>query len=168
MIVRETPRLEIRQLAIDDAPFIQTLLTSPSWMEFIGDRGVKSEADARWYIRDVQHVNYEKYGFGLYLIYEKALQLPIGLCGLLQRDFLDAPDMGFALLDDYAGKGYAREAAEAVLDFAREKGYPRLYAFTIPHNPRSQGLLSRLGFAHTRTMPSPDSLHEFWVFERAL
>jgi ribosomal-protein-alanine N-acetyltransferase len=142
-----TPRLELRAVTLEDAAFFLRLLNEPSWLENIGDRGVRSQTDAERYIRDKIQAPFQALGFGLYAVQLRSAPQPIGLCGLVQRDFLAAPDLGFALLPEYVGRGYATEAARAVMVHARGKlGIERLYAIVRRGNERSVRLLGQLGF----------------------
>jgi ribosomal-protein-alanine N-acetyltransferase len=145
--VLATPRLELRVPALGDAPFFLALLNDPSWLENIGDRGVRSAADAGRYIRETLQAPYAALGFGLCVVQLKATGQPIGVCGLLKRDFLPGPDLGFALLPEFVGFGYASEAARAVLAHARSTlGLARVYAIVKRGNRRSGKLLGALGF----------------------
>ncbi len=144
--VLETDRLNLRWLGVEDAPFILGLVNEPSWLRFIGDKGVRTMDDARRYILEGPVASYERFGFGLYMVELRASRTPIGICGLLRRDSLSDPDIGFAFLPAYWGKGYAHESASAVLTFGRETiGLPRIVAVTDPDNARSIRLLERLG-----------------------
>src|SRR5260221_13231372 len=96
--VIETGRLSLRRLTADDAEFILELLNEPPFIQNIGDRGVRTAADAALYILNGPVASYEKHGFGLYLAELKASPLPIGICGLLKRDFLDDADIGVPFL----------------------------------------------------------------------
>jgi ribosomal-protein-alanine N-acetyltransferase len=146
MIIVETPRLIVNKLDTADAPFILELVNSPGWLEFIGDRGIRNIADAERYIGDGPMASYEKNGFGLYLVALKQGGISIGICGILKRDTLEYPDIGFALLPSYTGKGYALEAAMAVLQYAHTKlQLKKIQAITKEKNHRSIQLLSRLG-----------------------
>jgi [ribosomal protein S5]-alanine N-acetyltransferase len=137
-------------VTLEDAAFILRLLNEPSWLANIGDRGVRTLADAEDYIRNNIQAAYQAHGFGLYALQIRSDPLPIGLCGLVQRDFLSSPDLGFALLPEHCGHGYAAEAARAVLKHARvELGIERLYAIVRPGNQRSVRLLEQLGFRRT-------------------
>lgn len=154
----ETARLVLRRLCDDDAPFIVGLLNEPSFLRYIGDKGVHSEEDARRYLRDGPLASYERHGFGLYLVELKESGQPIGISGLLKRDYLEDPDIGFAFLPPFWSQGYARESAEAVLAQGRERfGLRRVLAITSPDNRASIALLGRLGFRFERTArPSED------------
>lgn len=148
MIVCTTPRLTLRHLTPDDAPFMLALLNEPSFIANVADRGVRTEADARTYIVDGPMASYARHGFGLYLVELTGTAVSIGICGLLKRDALDAPDVGFAFLPTYWSKGYAREAAGAVMRLARESlGLDRIVAITAPHNQASMRVLESLGLS---------------------
>lgn len=146
MIVLETARLVLRRLTLNDAPFIQELVNDPSFLRYIGDRNVRSLQDARRYLLSGPIASYERFGFGLYLTFLKETGDAVGMCGLLKRDTLPDPDVGFALLPAYWRKGYASEAAAAVLDHGRIRlGFGRIVAITSPDNVASIALLEKLG-----------------------
>ena len=154
----ETTRLILRPLALADAPFILRLVTQASWLHFIGDKGVHDIPSAERYLLDGPMAMQARLGFALQLVALRALKdadTPIGVCGLLKRDSLPDPDLGFALLDEYAGRGYAFEAASAIVDDARSRlGLRRLLAIATPDNERSAALLARLGFVPDGTIDS--------------
>jgi RimJ/RimL family protein N-acetyltransferase len=143
----ETKRLRLRRLCEDDAAFLVELLNQPSFVRFIGDRGVRTAEQAKTYVRDGPAASYARHGFGLLCVELKRGGAPIGMCGLLRRDALEDPDVGFAFLPEYWGRGYAREAAQAVVDAAREQlGLRRVAAITSLDNAASIRLLQALGF----------------------
>ena len=145
--VLETARLRLRRLDLDDAPFILRLVNEPSWLRFIGDRGVRDLEGARGYIRNGPLAMYAQHGFGLWLVERKDDGVPLGQCGLLKRDTLEHPDIGFAFSPAHWGKGYAREAAEAALALGHGVfAMPEIQAITSLDNEASIGLLTRLGF----------------------
>jgi ribosomal-protein-alanine N-acetyltransferase len=122
------------------------LLNDPSWIRYIGDRGVRTLAGAAEYIERGPVAMYTTYGFGLYLIERKVDGEPIGICGLVKRDFLEDVDIGFAMLERYRGNGYALEAARAVMEYAEATlGLKRVVAITTRDNERSARLLEKLG-----------------------
>ncbi len=159
-----TARLRLRELAPADAPFILGLLNEPSFLANIGDRGVRTVEEARAYIVDGPVASYARYGFGLYLV-ELPEAGPIGICGILKRDALADPDLGFAFLPAYWRQGYAFESASAVLHYAHEDlGVGRLLAITNPSNTASIRLLEKLGFrldGTTRLSPNGADLALF-------
>src|SRR5205809_1402527 len=105
-MILETDRLQLRLLSVDDAEFILRLLNEPSFIQNIGDRGVRTLDDARAYITNGPIASYEKHGFGLLLVQLKTTGTPIGICGLLKRDALPEPDIGYALLPEFWSNGY--------------------------------------------------------------
>ncbi|WP_234735963.1 GNAT family N-acetyltransferase [Tellurirhabdus bombi] len=146
MLIAETDRLTLSQISLQEDAFILELLNTPSWLQFIGDRGVKNLDDARNYLQNGPLASYERLGFGLYLVALKDTKTPIGLCGLIKRDSLEDVDLGFAFLPAYEGQGYGYEAASAVMNHARNTlNLQRIVAITLPDNQRSVRLLERLG-----------------------
>ena len=149
--VLETERLVLRRICLDNAPFILGLLNEPSWLRFIGDKGVRTLEDARDYILKGPVESYRRFGFGLYLTELKGDATPIGICGLLKRDVLEDVDVGFALLPAHWGKGYALEAASAAVAYGRSAfGLKRIVALTAPDNEKSQRVLEKLGLEFER------------------
>ena len=148
-----TIRLVLREFVTDDAPFIVNLLNQPSFIRFIGDKGVRTLDDARKYLNNGPIENYERLGFGLYMVELKDSKTPIGMCGLLKRDSLPDVDLGFAFLPDYWGKGFAFEAASAVMSHARKVlELQSVLAITDPDNEASIKLLEKLGFHFDRVI----------------
>jgi ribosomal-protein-alanine N-acetyltransferase len=143
-------RLALRRFDADasaDQAFIVELLNQASFIDGIADRGVRTLQDAAAYLRDGPAASFARHGFGLMAIERLADREPIGMCGLLQREYLPHADIGYALLDRHAGQGYAREAAAATLDWGwRVHRLPRIVASTAPHNADSIRLLLQLGF----------------------
>lgn len=146
-----TERLQLREFVVEDAEFIIELLNQPSFIRFIGDKQVRTIDDAKKYLRSGPIDSYRRHGFGLYLVQLRDNQQPIGMCGVLKRESLPDPDLGFAFVPDYWGKGYAFEAASAVLHQAGEIfRLPRVLAITNPDNDSSLKLLEKLGFQFER------------------
>jgi RimJ/RimL family protein N-acetyltransferase len=151
MTVLETERLSLRPLTVDDAEFIVTLLNEPSFLRYIGDKQVRSLEDARQYILTGPIASYERHGLGQLLVELRESHTPVGMCGLLKREELPHPDIGFAFLPGFWSKGFAFEAASAVLADARERlGLERIVAITTLDNESSMKLLQRLGFRFER------------------
>ncbi|HEX7918102.1 MAG TPA: GNAT family N-acetyltransferase, partial [Gemmatimonadales bacterium] len=77
----------------------------------------------------------------------------IGICGLLRRDYLDAPDIGYAFLERFQGQGYASEVTAATMTHAREElGLGRIYASVVPGNAGSIRVLEKLGMTYLRPL----------------
>lgn len=156
----ETERLILRKPTLEDAAFMVRLMNDPSWLRYIGDRNVRTIKEAEKYLADGAIATFEKYGFGLAIVMLKTADMPIGLCGLVKRDYLDDFDLGFALLPEYTGNGYTLEAASATMQSAHEQhGLNALLAITSPGNEPSIRLLEKLGFKYVeRVMQGEDHL----------
>lgn len=142
----ETDRLILREFAVEDAPFILALLNDPDWLRHIGDRNVRTLADAETFITDRLMAHYRERGFGFWLVVSKDSGASAGMCGLVKRDGLDDVDVGYAFLPAYRGQGFAFEAAQASLAYARDRlGLKRVVAITGQDNVASARLLERLG-----------------------
>lgn len=147
----ETERLLLAPLALTDSAFIHALLNSPGWIEFIGERNIHTLADAEAYIRKINETDTVTY----WVVRPKTTQEAIGLVTLIQREYLGHPDIGFAFLPGSEGKGYAYEAASAVLKtLLQHADFPEILATTIPTNVRSIRLLEKLGLKHLREIES--------------
>lgn len=163
--VIESERLVLRRLTTADAGFILKLLNEPSFIQNIGDKGVRSEADAARYIETGPVNSYERNGFGLYLVLLKEGGVPIGICGLLKRDTLEDVDIGFAFLPEFWSRGYAVESATAVMHYGRnELGIRRIAAITSPDNDGSIKVLEKIGLRFERMVQLSASEPEVRLF----
>jgi RimJ/RimL family protein N-acetyltransferase len=146
-LISTTTRLTIRRIEPSDAPFIHVLLNTPGWIKYIGDRNVHTDAEALAYLEKGIFKSYADNGYGFYQVDLKEGNIPIGICGIVNRGTLPGPDFGFAFLPEYMGKGLATEASLAVLEHVKsDLGINELYAITLPDNQPSIRLLERLGF----------------------
>lgn len=163
--ILETERLILREFSLDDASFILHLLNTPTWLQFIGDRGVRNLDDARHYLLKGPINSYLVNGFGLYMVTLKKTETPIGMCGLVKRNGLDDPDIGFALLPEFAGKNFAYEVASAMVSYAQNHLLlPRLAAITTEDNTHSIKLLNKLGLQFEQKIQLPNIEKELLLF----
>ncbi len=152
-----TDRLLIQQLTIEHAAFILELLNTAGWLQYIGDRKVKTLVDAENYILNGPVKSYEKNGFGLWIVIHKTESKAIGICGLIKRDTLEDVDIGFAFLPEYNGHGYAFEASHACLKYGQNKlSLKRIVAITTLENTKSISLLEKLGMKFENTIQFPN------------
>ncbi|MBK9637535.1 MAG: GNAT family N-acetyltransferase [Bacteroidetes bacterium] len=146
MIITITERLLIRELSVSDSAFILELVNSPSWLKFIGDRGVKNLDDAKSYLKKGPLKSYDDNGFGLYWVGLRDSNTPIGMCGVIKRADFESPDIGFAFLPEYEGKGYGYESASAILDYCKTEFHiKKIVGITLEENTASIRLLEKLG-----------------------
>jgi len=165
MSILETQRLELHKISVADAPFYVKLLNSESWLQYIGDRKVRSVEDAETYIKKNYLPSYEKFGYGSYTVRLKENGKTIGACGLYKRETLEHPDIGFAFLQEFIGKGYGYEAASAVMDYAiNTLGFDTILGFTVEYNVASIKLLEKLGLERTGTYRFKDDAEELLLF----
>ncbi|HEX5944180.1 MAG TPA: GNAT family N-acetyltransferase [Anaerolineales bacterium] len=151
MKILETERLILRQLTTDDSAFILELLNDPSFIRNIGDRNVRTIDDACSYILNGPVASYAKNGFGLYLVLLKETNESIGMCGLIKRDGLEDVDIGYALLPAFWFKGYAVEAARAMMAYGKDViGLKRLIAIVDPANEGSIRVLEKIGLRYEK------------------
>jgi RimJ/RimL family protein N-acetyltransferase len=164
-IILETERLTLRQFNTNDTYFIIELLNSPGWLEFIGDRNIKNEEQAKSYLENGPIKSYKDNGFGLSMVELKEDRNPIGMCGILKRDGMEHPEIGFAFLPEFMGHGYAVEIAKATLAFAASKlMLPVILAITVPNNKASIKLLEKIGLSFSKVILSPKDNAELLLY----
>ena len=168
MLVLQTERLHLREFKVDDndAQFAIVLLNQPSFLRFIGDKNVRNLENAREYIRNGPVASYERHGLGLFVVELKESHTPIGMCGLLKREELPHPDIGFAFLPDFWNKGFAFEAAAAVLQSARDR-LQLVLAITSLDNVASIKLLERLGFTFEKVISLAKDREQVRLFKKS-
>lgn len=140
----ETKRLYIEPVTIFDSAFIFELLNTEGWIKFIGDRNIHSPEDAESYIQKI--IDNPKSNYWICKLKEN--KTPVGIVSFIKRNYLDAPDIGFALLPAYQKNGFAFEATSHVLEGIKKiKSFDAIKAFTLYNNSSSISLLEKLGLA---------------------
>ena len=146
-VVCETDRLIIRHFQLEDAKFVVRLLNEKSFIRYIADKNVRTHIDAENYLLNGPFDSYQSFGFGLNLVALKNTGKPIGMCGLLKRPELDHPDIGYAFLSEFCGKGFAYEATSSIIDDGiTTHSLQVILAVTLPENLSSNALLKKAGF----------------------
>ena len=157
MFSKQTARLNIRPFNEDDASFVNKLYNTDGFLRFIGDRNIRSDNDAREFLRNGPITMYRDHGVGLCMVEDKESGVPLGCCGLIKRDSLDDIDIGYAFMPGFEGRGYCSEAAEAVMVFARnELSLPRVVAITQADNLGSIRVLEKLGLRFEENIEEPE------------
>lgn len=168
-IVTETERLQLRHIVLNDAQFVLELVNDPSWIRFIGDRGIHTSAQAEDYLQNGPMASYAENGFGLYLVQRKVDNAKLGMCGLVKRPSLPHVDIGFAFLPRFTGHGYAFEAATAVLHHAQhDLNLSPIVAITAPDNQRSIKLLQKLGLQFQKMIALAEGQPDVMLFQTAV
>jgi len=161
----KTRRLTIRHLQTGDAAFILELVNQPAWLEHIGNKKVYCLDDAKNYILNGPVAMYREHGFGLFLVENNISRQALGICGLIKREILESPDIGFAFLPEHWRRGYAFEAANAVIDDAHKRlNIKVILAIATQQNQASINLLGKLGFEFQEKMQ--DNNKELNIYTR--
>ena len=170
MIIVETSRLIISKVTLKDAPFFLELMNTPNWIKFIGDRNVRTVIEAEDYLTNGILKSYKALGFGFYKVVLKSNKnRPVGICGLIKRDELKIPDIGFAFLTEFEGQGYGYESSVAVLEQAKKEfGLIKVGAITLELNVNSIKLLEKLGFSFEKKIKAFDDDKELLFFAKEL
>ncbi|MBA2623288.1 MAG: GNAT family N-acetyltransferase [Chthoniobacterales bacterium] len=164
-VILETERLRLRLVKEGDADFFLEILNEPAFIRFVADRGVRTRAEALDYIANKIWPSYTEFGFGFYITELKTGGEPVGMCGLVKRETLPDVDIGYSTLRKFWGRGYAFEAAAALMKHGREQlGIPRINGFTASDNVSSIKLLEKLGLRYEKTIQLPGYLSETMMF----
>jgi ribosomal-protein-alanine N-acetyltransferase len=164
-----TERLRLRPVAVDDTELMLAVWNDPAFMRNVTDRGIRTEEQAREAIESGAQKLFEDYGYGPYCMSLKSNGQMIGICGLFKREILEDPDIGFGVLPDYCGNGYAGEAAIAVVEYARQDlGISNLTAIVSPTNVTSIGLIEKLGLTFERMITMPGDNDAVCLYSKVL
>ncbi|KQV88131.1 GNAT family N-acetyltransferase [Pelomonas sp. Root1237] len=147
MHILDTERLSLREFTPLDAPFLLRLVNEPGWIRNINNPGVRTVDDALAWAEGRLFKAYRELGHGFWALERRTDGVLVGMCGLFKRPALPEPDLGYALLAEHEGNGYALEAAQACVAHAKAAlGWPVLMAITAVDNTPSVALLGKLGF----------------------
>ena len=160
-----TDRLLINRITIDDAGFILELMNDKDWIKNIGDTGVRTIEDAQAYIQNRFLKTYIESNYGFYTMNLKNTLQIIGIVGLVDRKGIDHIDIGYGILPEFRGKGYAFEAAKAIYDYGyQELNLEKIVAIVNPDNLPSIKLLSKLGLEFEKMVRLPDEEIEILLY----
>ncbi len=162
----ETDRLFLKPMSIDEADFILELYNSPNFIRFIGDRNIKSIQDAEQYILSKFLPQFERLGYGNFLIQLKSTGQKIGGVGIFEREGLEVQDIGFSFLPEFEGKGYGFEASKKLLEMSFSAfGLKKISAITSQENRASRKLIKKLGFTYRSTVQLLGDKEELRYYE---
>ncbi|CAH0135596.1 GNAT family N-acetyltransferase [Chryseobacterium sp. WG14] len=162
----ETERLILRPMSLEDKELIFELYNSPKFIRYIGDRNIKTVDAAEDYIRNKFIPQIERLGYGNYLVMTKEGNNKIGGVGIFERDGLDVVDIGYSLLEEFEGQGYAYEAAQKVKAIAMEEfGLSKISAIISKDNLSSQKLIEKLGLKFQKHITLPGEDEELNYYE---
>ena len=147
----ETERLLMRPLNMNDVNALYKLDSDPLVMKYLGNRPVSNLEEVHFYLKNILK-QYELYGIARWAVMEKSSGEMIGWAGLKfmnevtngHKDFYDA---GYRFRPEFWGKGYATEATNAWIDYAKNQlNIHTLYASAHTENIASQNVLKKCGF----------------------
>jgi RimJ/RimL family protein N-acetyltransferase len=162
----KTERLIIRPTSEKDSELIYQLMNTPKFVKFVGDREINSIQDAENYIKIKMLPQLKTFGYSNYSLITKSEGIKIGTCGLYNRDGVDGIDIGFGLLPQYEGFGYAYESASRLVRAAFEEfNIDKIKAFTTKENMSSQRLLEKLGLEMIGTTWLPNDNEELLLYK---
>jgi len=165
----ETERLRLRPVTVDDAALMLAVWNDPAFIKNVADRGIRTVEQAREAIKAGAQKLFDDFGYGPYCMSLKSDGALIGICGIFKRENIDDPDIGFGVLPDYCGKGYAGEAAQAVVEYASNTlGISVLTAIVSPTNAPSIGLIEKLGLTFERMVTMPGEDNAICLYSRVL
>ncbi|MGI9531115.1 GNAT family N-acetyltransferase [Lutimonas sp.] len=165
MTILRTERLLLNKITLEDAPSILALMNDKDWIRNIGDRGMTSIEDAEEYIRTKFITSYEESNLGFYSLILKESHEFIGIVGLIDREGIDPVDIGYGLLPDFRGNGFAFEASKAIYDYGyNDLKLEKIVAIVNPDNPLSIRLLTKLGLEFEKMVRLPDEEKDIMLF----
>ena len=168
MLILETDRLRLRwfQATAADADFLRALLNDPGWLANIGQRNVHSRRQALAWIATRHTAPYGRLGFGFWAVERQSDGRLLGMCGLVKRDTLMEVDVGYALMPEFRGQGYAREAAAACVRYALDVlGLPQVWGITDPGNAASAAVLRKIGLEDAGITQLVGEERDTWLFK---
>jgi ribosomal-protein-alanine N-acetyltransferase len=162
----ETERLYINPTVINDSDLIYQMMNSPKFKQFVGNRNIQTIEDATNYIKDRMLPQLREFGYSNYSIIRKSDKLKIGVCGLYNREGIEGIDIGFGILPDFEGNGYAFEAAQRLIRAAFEDfKINTIKAITSKENFASQKILEKLEMTQIGAMHIPNDNKEVYLYE---
>ena len=170
MVILETKRLQLAEVTLDDAPFFVELMNSPHWVEFIGDRHIRTIDDAKAHLKKTILKSYADNGYGFYKVQLKKEGLKtIGICGIVKRKELEDTDIGFGFLPAYEGRGYGYESSKGIMELAKERFHlDRIAAICVASNKNSIHLIKKLGLVYQNKIKPFEDDSELLLFVKNL
>lgn len=149
--ILNTSRLSLRTINLNDADFMLDLLNDQTFIKNINDRNIRNMEQAKVYIQEKILASYTQHKYGMYVVQITETQERIGLCGLVFREQLTHPDIGYAYLQKYQGNGYAKEAASAFINYIKaKKEFQKILAICQPQNLASISVIEAMGFKYEK------------------
>ena len=141
----QTARLRLLPFTKGEVQLFHTLNVDPHIRKFLWDGEIITMEQATEILETNERLFRNK-GFGLWKVEDKDTQHLIGYTGLWYFFEEPQPQLIYAILKPYTGKGLATEAARAIQDYAfQHLGFDYLIAATDEAHIASQWVALRLG-----------------------
>jgi RimJ/RimL family protein N-acetyltransferase len=139
----DADKIFLKSLSQDDALFMYQLMNTSDWLEFIGNRNIKTVADATDYIKQVENNK----DLNFWVIQSKSELKRVGVITIIKKPYLNYPDIGFAMLPEFYKRGFGFDGASIMLNYYfSDFNFMKILAISLKHNIPSIGLLIKLGF----------------------
>ena len=174
--IAATNRCVIREFCMEDLDALIDLYDQPGVTYQLDAKGQRQpgyieplfarEEEAEYQQAYITHM-YGYYGYGMWLVFDRATGTLIGRAGLEHRDFDEQTEleMGYVIAPAWQGQGIATEICSAIIKFAKEElDFPRLNALTDAKNAASIALLEKLGFVYTEDSDAAGSRMRRYVY----
>jgi len=167
----ETDRLLLRELVPADDKGMFALDSDPEVHWYLGNSPIKTIDDSRVMIAYIRQ-QYIDNGVGRWAVIEKQSGSFIGWAGLkLMRETINGHvnfyDIGYRLIRQYWGKGYATEAAKAVLDYGfNQLNLDNIYGMTAIDNLASKNVLQKIGLTYVNNFDHAGLRHSWYQLSR--
>lgn len=140
----ETDRLIIRHFTNEDADAVFGMRSDENVMRFIRPTQTEINEAQNWI--ELVSSRWQDERIGFCAVFEKASNKFIGWCGLWRLKETNEIEVGYALVKEVWGKGFASEAAGAFLDYGfNQLNLGKIVAVAHPENQASQNVMKRLG-----------------------
>lgn len=162
----ETNRLILKPTSLSDSELIFMMMNAPKFKKYVGDRNITSIKKAEKYIEEKMIPQLQTLGYSNYTIIKKSNNLKIGVCGLYSREGIEGIDIGFGILPNFEGAGYAFEAANKLKEAAFENfQIQKIKAITSENNFASQKILEKLNMTSIGRVSLPNDDKELLLYE---
>lgn len=160
----ESERTVLREWVPNDAPWLYQLNMNPQVVRYTGDAGFTSTQSALNLIKS--YPNYQRDGYGRWMVIDKSTDHPIGWCGLKNNPW--GIDLGFRFFEAVWGKGIATECALATVEKAKALGLRDLIGRALSENVGSWKVLEKVGMQRYESLPIEDFAQNYNIAEKDL
>ena len=145
-----TDRLRLTMTTENDFSQLSTIVTNEYVRKYLFDDEVLDTHQIHAILlRSIE--SFKHNGYGLWLIHDTSSQSIAGMVGLWEFFAEPRPQLLYALLPDYVGKGIAAEASREIIRYSFDTlGFNYLYASCDTPNKSSHKVAERLGMIKTK------------------